>query len=182
MFGNQVMVENVEHQIFVSEEFDLNLFLLWSWFDERSSLFINGNAGDFSFAISSTDDEKLFDVWGDSDEVFYFILRDCLRIWCILFGVEVHYNTIFRGLAFHGIFIFIFLLFIDDVKGLFLSAEFDFIFCILFKSHVFMIFLNSVASGLHDFEYGFVDFEIFSFGISFVFFELLLHCIGKSWY
>lgn len=174
------MVQNVKHQILISEKLNFDLFFLWSWFNERGCLFVDGNIGDFTFGFSASNDEELFDIRWDGDKIFNFILTDGFRIWCILFRIEVYQDTIDGAFSLHGIFVIIVLFIFDHVKGLFLSIVLVLIFSILFESHIFLFFFNTITSGLHDFESGFIDFEIFSFWISFVFLEFLFHCLSEE--
>ena len=62
MYGDQVMVEDVEHEIFVSEELNFDLFFLGGRFDKRGSLFVDCNGRDFALALSSSDNEELFNI------------------------------------------------------------------------------------------------------------------------
>lgn len=73
MFGDQVMVEDVEHEVFVPEELNFDLFFLGGRLNEGGGLFVDGDGRDFALALSSTNDEELLDITGDSDQVFDFV-------------------------------------------------------------------------------------------------------------
>ena len=172
---DQVVVENVEHEVFISEEFDFDLFLFGGGLDEGGGFFVNGNRGDFALAFSAADDEKLLDIAGDCNEVLDFVFRECDRTGGILFGVEVDKNGTGRGLSIHGIFVVFFFIILNHVKSLFFPVVFELIFSILLKSHALVLLFNPIPAGLHDLEDSFVNFEIFPFGVGFVLLELFLH-------
>ena len=92
VFRDQVVVEDVEHEVFVSEEFDFDLFLFGGGFNERGGFLVNGDGGDFALALSTADDEELLDITGDCNKVLDFVFRECNRTGGILFRVEVDKN------------------------------------------------------------------------------------------
>ena len=177
VFRDQVVIEDVEHEIFVSEEFDFDLFLFGGGFDERGRFFVNGDRGDFALAFSSADNEELLDVVGDCNEGLDFIFREGDRTGGVLLGVEVDKDETGRRLAIHGIFVVVFVVIFDHGESLFFPVVFEFVFGVLLKCHVFVLLFDCVAASLHDFEDGFVYFEILPFGVGFVLLELFLHLL-----
>ena len=175
MLRDQVMLQNVEHQVFIPEKLDVDLFLLASWVDVSGGFLFNGDWWYFSFWFGSSNDEELLDFGRGWDKVFDFVLWNGDWIGWVFFRIEVHEDGIWITFALHGIFVLLVFVFLNLVKGLFFPIVLLFVFGVLFECHIFLVGVNTVASGLHDFEDGFVDLEVFALWVGFVFLEFVLH-------
>jgi len=94
-------------------------------------------------------------------------------------GIEIHEDCVGGELPVHGAFLSLVFVVLDHVEGLLFPVVLEFVLGVLFVSHGLLLLFDTVAPCLHDFEDGFVDSEIFSFGVAFVLFEFLFHLRAK---